>query len=167
LGGLGGVEVAEDGDVGILVETGIWLKTGFGVHATAEDAEIMPEEADAVFKAGAGEVMLEVMGTTAGHGLHGTVVLAGLGPAGWEMVGIEFVVALTVTRRADNDAFAALAALMGIIDGTAYPIEEIDGFEIGYRFGVRGGVGRKRTKTANSGRNTVFYDVFEVSGHSL
>ena len=30
-GGLGGVEFAEDGDVGILVEMGIWLKAGFGV----------------------------------------------------------------------------------------------------------------------------------------
>ena len=127
----------------------------------------MPEEADAVFEAGTGKVVLKVMGTTAGNGLHGTVVLAGLGPACREMVGIELVVALTVTRRADNDAFAALAALMGIIDGTAYPIEEIDGFEIGYRFGVRGGVGRKRPKIANCGCNTVFYDVFEVSGHSL
>ena len=127
----------------------------------------MREETDAIFEAGAGKVVLEVMGLALGKFDKRTVVLAGLGPAGWEMVGIEFVVALTVTRRADNDAFAALAALMGIIDGTAYPIEEIDGFEIGYRFGVRGGIGRKRTKTANCSRNTVFYDVFEVSGHCL
>jgi len=161
-GGLGGVEVAEDGDVGILVEMGIWLKTGFGVQTTAEDTEIMREETDVVLEAGAGKVALEVMGLALGKFDKRSVVLTGLGPAGGEMVGVELVVTLTMTRRSDNDALAALAALMGIIDGTAYPIEEIDGFEIGYRFGVRRGVGRKRTKTANCGRNTVFYDVFEV-----
>ena len=84
---MGGVEVAEDGYVGILVEMGIWLKTGFGVQTTAEDAEIMREETDAVLEADAGKVVLKVMGTTAGHSLHGTVVLAGLRPAGGEMVG--------------------------------------------------------------------------------
>ena len=65
-GGLGGIEVAENGDVGILVETGIRLKARFGVQTTAEDTEIVREEADAVFEAGAGKVVLKVMGTTAG-----------------------------------------------------------------------------------------------------
>ena len=167
MGGLGGVEVAEDEDVGILVETGIRLKAGFGVQTTAEDAEIMPEEAYAILEPGAGKVMLEVMGTTAGHGLHGTVVLAGLRPADREMVGVELVVALTMARGAYNDAFAALLAFADIIERSAYRFEALNGFEIGYRFGVRGSVGRKRPKIANCGCYTVFYDVFEVSGHSL
>ena len=164
---MGGVEVAEDSDIGIVVETGIRLKAGFGVQATAEDSEIVPKEADAVFEAGTGKVVLKVMGTTTGNGLHGTVVLAGLRPASREMIGVEFVVALTVTRGAYNDAFAALLAFADIIERSTYRFEALNGFEIGYRLGVRGSVGRKRPKIANCGCYTVFYDVFEVSGHSL
>ena len=46
----GGLELAVDGNVGILVETGVGFEAGFGSSAAFDDREIMVKEADSPFK---------------------------------------------------------------------------------------------------------------------
>ena len=45
-----GLELAVDGDVGVLVETGIALHASFGLRAAFDDRKIMVEEAHAPSK---------------------------------------------------------------------------------------------------------------------
>ena len=47
----GGFEVAVDGDVDVLIETGIGLETGFRFGATFDYMEIMMEETESPFDA--------------------------------------------------------------------------------------------------------------------
>ena len=54
----GSLELAVDGDVGILIETGVTLHPGFGSSAAFDDREIMVKEAETPFKGFAGMSML-------------------------------------------------------------------------------------------------------------
>ena len=54
----GSLELAVDGDVGILIETGITLHAGFGSSAAFDNREIMVKEAESPFKGLAGMSML-------------------------------------------------------------------------------------------------------------
>ena len=47
----GGFEVAVDGDVDVLIETGIRLETGFGLGTAFDYVEIMMEETESPFDA--------------------------------------------------------------------------------------------------------------------
>ena len=60
-GGNGGFEVAVDGDVNVLIETGIRLETGFRLGTTFDYMEIMMEETESPFDAFRRVVMFEVV----------------------------------------------------------------------------------------------------------
>jgi hypothetical protein len=57
----GGFEVAVDGDVDVLIETGIRLETGFRFGTTFDYMEIMMEETESPFNAFRGIVVFEVV----------------------------------------------------------------------------------------------------------
>ena len=54
----GRLELAVDGDVGILVETGVGFEAGFGRSAAFDNGEIMVKEAETPFESFAGMSML-------------------------------------------------------------------------------------------------------------
>ena len=54
----GRLELAVDGDVGVLVETGVGFEAGFGRSAAFDDREIMVKEAESPFEGFAGMSML-------------------------------------------------------------------------------------------------------------
>ena len=54
----GRLELAIDGDVGILIETGVRLEAGFGRSAAFDNREIMVKEAESPFEGFAGMSML-------------------------------------------------------------------------------------------------------------
>ena len=46
----GGLELAVDGNVGVLVETGVGFEAGFGSSTAFDDREIMVKEAESPFE---------------------------------------------------------------------------------------------------------------------
>ena len=62
----GSLELAVDGDVGVLVETGVRFETGFGSSAAFDNREIMVKEAESPFEGFAGMSMLQGMGLALG-----------------------------------------------------------------------------------------------------
>ena len=54
----GGLELAIDGDVGVLVETGVGFEAGFGGSAAFDDREIMVKETESPFEGFAGMSVL-------------------------------------------------------------------------------------------------------------
>ena len=54
----GGLELAVDSNVGVLVETGVGFEAGFGSSAAFDDREIMVKEAESPFEGFAGMSML-------------------------------------------------------------------------------------------------------------
>ena len=58
----GGLEFAVDGNVGVLVETGVAFETGFGLGAAYANGEVMLEETELPLETGTGGVVLEGMG---------------------------------------------------------------------------------------------------------
>ena len=53
-----GLELAVDGDVGVLVETGVGFEARFGCSAAFDDRKIMVKEADSPFEGFASMSML-------------------------------------------------------------------------------------------------------------
>ena len=119
LGGLEfGLELAVDGYVGILVETGVGFEAGFGLGTAFEDRIIMVQETRAPFECGKGVVMLECMSLALGFFDEFAVGYAGCGPVFREMVGIEFEESGAETRGSYDDAFFAGLAFFDHIHGT-------------------------------------------------
>ena len=106
----GGLELAVDGDIGVLIETGIAFETGFGFGATFDDREIMVKEAETPFKGFASVGMLQGMGLALGLLDEFTVGYAGSRPGLREMVSIELEKALGVRHSADHDVLFVTAA---------------------------------------------------------
>ena len=139
-GGLAfGLELAVDGYVGILVETGVWLEAGFGLGTAFEDRIIMVQETRAPLECSKGVVMLECMSLALGFFDEFTVGYAGCGPVFREMVGIEFEESGAETRGAYDDAFFAGLAFFDHIHGAPEHVDARIGTEIAHAFGVRSG----------------------------
>ena len=56
------MEFAVDGNVGVLVETGVAFEAGFRLGAAYANGEVMLEETEFPFQAGTGGVVLEGVG---------------------------------------------------------------------------------------------------------
>jgi hypothetical protein len=113
-----GFEVTVDGDIDILIETGIAFETRFGVKAASDDTEIMAEEPDSPFEGGKGMVMFEGVGTALGLFDELAVCHASRRPGLWEVVGIELEVAVMFGCTADDDMFAVFIAFFDGVHGT-------------------------------------------------
>ena len=84
-----GLELAVDGDVGVLIETGVGFEAGFRRSAAFDNGEIMVKEAESPFKGFAGMRMLQSVGLALGLLDEFTIRYAGCRPGLREMVGIE------------------------------------------------------------------------------
>ena len=112
-----GLELAVDGDVGILVETGIALHAFFGLRAAFDDCEIMVEEAHAPSECLQGMVVLDGVSLFLGFFDQLAVGYAGIGPMGRKMVRVEFEEPQTEARRADYYAFFVVLAFFPCVHG--------------------------------------------------
>ena len=111
----GGFEVAVDGDVDVLIETGIRFETGFRFGATFDYMEIMMEETESPFDAFRRVVVFEGVSEFLGGFDEFAVSYAGCRPSLGEMVRIELVETAKTRNTADDDVLAVfLAYLVGI-----------------------------------------------------
>ena len=137
------LELAVDGDVCVLVETGIALHAFFGLCAAFDDRKIMVEEAHAPSKRLQGMVMLDGMRQTLGFFDQFAVCHAGFGPVSREVVRVEFEESVTEARGADDDAFLVVPAFFACVHGTPQGFHSHAGMEIVHTPFVRRGRPRK------------------------
>ena len=126
-GGNGGFEVAVDGDVNVLIETGIRLETGFRLGTTFDYMEIMMEETESPFNAFRRVVVFEGMSEFLGGFDEFAVRYAGCRPSLGKMVGIELVQAAKTRHTADDDVLAVFLALLVRVHHSAVVIDAING----------------------------------------
>ena len=140
----GSLELAVDGDVGILVETGVGFEAGFGSSAAFDNGEIMIKEAESPFEGFAGMSVLQGMGLALGLLDEFTVRHAGCRPGLREMVGIELEKALCVRHPANNDVLFVTATCFDGIHRA--PVGFVEGYrhKIAHSPGARRGIGRER-----------------------
>ena len=142
LGGItGGLKGTVDGDVGILIETGVGFEAWFGLFVRFEDVEVMVEETDTPFEGFHRMVAFEGMGLSLGFFDEFTVRHTGGRPVGGKMVSIEFEEARTVTGRADDDVFAVFVAFFDVVHGSPDAFDADTGTKIAHASGVRSGIG--------------------------
>ena len=134
----GSLEFTIDGYVGILVEAGIGLHTGFGLFAAFEDFEIVVEEAEMPLEAGTGCVVFEGVGLALSLFDEFAVSNAGCRPGLGEMVGVELENFVITRITANDDVFAAFIAVFGGVHGTAEVFDAHGGLEVAYSTGVEG-----------------------------
>ena len=123
----GGFEVTVDGDVDVLIETGIGLETGFRFGTSFDDVEIMMEETKSPFDAFRRVVVFEGVSEFLGGFDEFAVRYAGCGPSLGEMVGIELVETAKTRNTADDDVLAVLLTLLVGIHHSAVIIDAING----------------------------------------
>ena len=105
------MEFAVDGNVGILIETGVAFEARFGLGVSFDFGEVMLEETDMPLQAGTGGVVLKGVGLALGEFDELAVGYAGIGPMGREMVRIELEETVSEARHtANDDMLAALVA---------------------------------------------------------
>ena len=146
----GGLELAIDGDVGILIETGVGFEAGFGRSAAFDNGEIMVKEAESPFEGFAGMSMLQGVGLALGLLDECAVGYAGRRPGLWEMVGIELEKALGVRHSANNDVLFVSATCF---DGVhRAPVGFVEGYrhKIAHSSGTRRGIGLKSDVMVNN-----------------
>ena len=136
-----GLKGTVDGDVGILIETGVGFEARFGLLVRFEDVEIMGQETDSPFEGFHRMVMLEGMGLALGFFDEFTVRHTGGRPVGGDMVGIEFEEARTVTGRANDDVFAVFVAFFNVVHSSPDAFDADTGTKIAHASGVRSGIG--------------------------
>ena len=123
----GGFEVAVDGDVDVLIETGIGFETGFWLGTTFDDVEIMMEETESPFYAFRRVVVFEGVREFLSGFDEFTVSYAGCRPSLGEMVGIELVETTQTRNTADDDVLAVFLTLLVGIHHSAVVIDAING----------------------------------------
>jgi hypothetical protein len=128
-GGLlgGGFEVAVDGDVDVLIETGIGFETGFRFGTSFDDVEIMMKKTESPFDAFRRVVVFEGVSEFLGGFDEFAVRYAGCRPSLGEMVGIELVQATKTRHTADDDVFAVFLTLLVGVHHSAVIIDAING----------------------------------------
>ena len=112
-----GLQLAVDGDVCVLVETGIALHACFGLGTTFDDRKIMVEEPHAPSERLQGMVVLDGVSLFLGFFDQLAVGYTGFGPMGREMVGVEFEEPQTEARRADDYALFVVLAFLPCVHG--------------------------------------------------
>ena len=112
-----GLELTVDGDVCILVKTGIAFHAVFGLGAAFDDRKIMIEEAYAPSERFQGMVVLDGVSLFLGFFDQLTVGYTSFGPVGRKMVGVEFEETQTEARRADDYAFFVVLAFFSCVHG--------------------------------------------------
>ena len=123
----GGFEVTVDGDVDVLIETGIGLETGFRFGATFDYMEIMMEETKSPFDAFRGVVVFEGVSEFLGGFDEFAVSYTGCRPSLGKMVRIELVETTKTRHTADDDVLAVFLALLVGIHHSAVIIDAING----------------------------------------
>ena len=146
----GSLEFAVDGNVGVLVETGVRLEAGFGSSAAFDNREIMVNEAESPFDGFAGMSMLQGMGLALGLLDEFTIRYAGCRPGLWKMVGIELEKAVGVGHSANNDVLFVSATCFDGIHRA--PVGFVEGYrhKIAHSSGARCGIGRERDVMVNN-----------------
>ena len=105
----GGLELAIDGNVSVLVETDITLHAGFGCSAAFDDGEIMVKEAESPFEGFGCMGVFKGMCLALGLLNEFAVGYTGCRPCLREMVGIELEKAVSIRHAADNDVLFVTA----------------------------------------------------------
>ena len=123
----GGFEVAVDGDVDVLIETGIGLETGFRFGATFDYMEIMVKETESPLDALRRVVVFEGVSEFLSCFDEFAVSYAGCRPRLGEMVGIELVETAKTRHTADDDVLAVFLALLVGVHHSAVVIDAING----------------------------------------
>ena len=137
----GRLELAIDGDVDVLIETGIAFEAGFGSSAAFDNGEIMVKEAESPFEGFAGMSMLQSVGLALGLLDEFAIRYAGCRPGLREMVGIELEKAVGVGHSTDNDVLFVTATCF---DGVhRAPVGFVEGYrhKIAHSPGARCGIG--------------------------
>lgn len=137
------LELAVDGDVRILVETGIAFHAVFGLRAAFDDRKIMVEEAHAPCKRLQGMVVLDGVSQTLRLFDQLAVGYTGFGPVGREMVRIEFEESFAEARRAYDDAFFVVPAFFPCVHRAPQGFHSHAGMKIVHTPFVRRGRPRK------------------------
>ena len=140
----GGFEVAVDGDVDVLIKTGIRLETGFRLGASFADMEIMMEETKSPFDAFRGVVVFAGVSEFLGGFDEFAVSHADCRPSLGEMVGIELVKTAKTRHTTDDDVLAVFLTLLVGIHHSAVIIDAINGVQIAHTTGVNLGNSRRR-----------------------
>ena len=123
----GGFEVTVDGDVDVLIETGIGLETGFRFGATFDYMEIMMEETKSPFDAFRGVVVFEGVSEFLGGFDEFAVSYTGCRPSLGKMVRIELVETTKTRHTADDDVLAVFLALLVGVHHSAVVIDAVNG----------------------------------------
>ena len=123
----GGFEVAVDGDVDVLIETGIGLETGFRFGTTFDYMEIMMEETKSPFDAFRRVVVFEGVSEFLSGFDEFAISHAGCRPRLGKMVGVELVQAAKTRHTTDDDVLAVFLALLVGIHHAAVIIDAING----------------------------------------
>ena len=123
----GGFEVAVDGDVNVLIETGIRLETGFRFGTTFDDVEIMMEETKSPFDAFRRVVVFEGVSEFLSGFDEFAVSYTGCRPRLGEMVRIELMETTKTRHTADDDVLAVFLTLLVGIHHSAVVIDAING----------------------------------------
>jgi hypothetical protein len=128
-----GLELAIDGNKGILVETGIGLEAGFGLGSAFVNVVVMTEETNTPFKGFEGMIVFERVSLALGFFDEFAVFDAGCGPMRREMVGIELENGVFGARiTAYDNMFFVFAAFFLVIYGSTVRSNGINEHEIAY-----------------------------------
>ncbi len=146
----GSLELAVDGDVGVLIETGIAFEAGFGRSAAFDDREIMVKEAESPFEGFAGMSMLQGVGLALGLLDEFAIRYAGCRPGLREMVGIELEKALGVGHSTDNDVLFVTATFFDGVHRAPVIFITDNRHKIAHSSGARRGIGRESDIMVNN-----------------
>ena len=149
-----GLELAIDGNVGVLVETGIAFHAGFGSSAAFDNGEIMVKEADSPFEGFGCMGMLQGMGLALGLLDEFTICYAGCRPGLREMVGIELEKALGIRHSADNDVLFVTATFFDGVHRAPVVFITDNRHKIAHSPGARCGIGLKSDIMVNNAAHT-------------
>jgi hypothetical protein len=129
----GGLELAVDGNVGILIETGIGFEAGFGLGSAFVNVVVMTEETNAPFEGFKGMIVFECVGLALGFFDEFAVFDAGSGPMRRKMVGVELENGVFGARiTAYDDMFFVFAAFFLVIYGSSVRSNGIYEHKIAY-----------------------------------
>ena len=164
----GSLKFAVNGNVGVLVETGVAFETGFGLGAAYANGEVVLEETEFPLESGTGGVVFKGVSYTLGGFDEFAICDAGIGPMGREMVGIELEETVSEAgHTANDDMFAALATYFEIVHRSPEEIDIGNGSEIAHAPSRRSGNSRRRNVRSNDALQTVHYDIFQMACHVL
>lgn len=115
----GRLQLTIDGNVDVLIKTGVGFEARFRFGSALENQEVMLEETDTPFDRGMGVVMLEGMRLALGFFDEFTIGYAGFSPGLGEVVGIELEeLPSELGNTADNDMFFVAATFFVGVHGT-------------------------------------------------